>query len=122
MVQLRTEEDELLQLASRGLIDQFYSNEIEIRKALQYPPYSVFVLLSFKGSKEQTEEIEEMLTHVLAANEIQFYSAPLSNKKETLRYGLLRIEASKWPKADLVDRLRSLPPYIKIEINPDRIV
>lgn len=122
IVQLRTEEDELLQFASKGLIDQFYANEIEVRKALLYPPYATFVLLSFKGTKEQTEEIEEMLAHVLQGNEIQFYSAPLSNKNETLRYGLLRIEASKWPKADLVERLRSLPPYIKIEVNPDRIV
>ena len=122
VVQLRTEEDDLLQLASKGLIDQFYKSEIDVRKALLYPPYSTFILLSFKGTKVQTEEIEDMLANVLQGNEIQFYSAPLSNKNETLRYGLLRIKASNWPNSDVINRLRSLPPYIKIEVNPDRIV
>lgn len=122
VVQLRTEPDELLQLASRGLIDQFYTDEIEMRTALSYPPYSVFILLTFKGNKQQTQEIETMLEKILKDEDLTCYSAPQSNNIETVRYGLIRIKAQNWPKKELVDTLRSLPPYIKVEVNPDRIV
>jgi primosomal protein N' len=122
VVQTRTEPDELLQLASRGLIDQFYDGEISIRQALQYPPYMVFILLSWVGTKEQTKEIEASLQEKLKGNEIQFYCAPQSESTKTIRYGLLRTDANTWPNAVLVAKLRELPPNIKIEINPDRIV
>lgn len=122
IVQLRTEPDELLQLASRGLIEQFYDGEIEIRKALKYPPYSVFVLLAWMGSKEQTALTEASLQKTFEAYNVQFYSAPQSSESKTVRYGLIRSDAGQWPIADLISKLQSLPPYIKIEINPDRIV
>ncbi len=124
VVQLRTEPDDLLLLASKGLISQFYEDEIEVRKALLYPPYSVFILLSWSGTKEQTQQVEQMLTSILKETTapLQCYSAPESSSTQTLRYGLLRIEATNWPDKTLMDTLRTLPPYIKIEVNPDRIV
>lgn len=122
IVQLRTASDELLQLASRGLVDQFYDSEIAVRKALEYPPYSVFILLSWNGTKEQTQEIETQLELSLKGFPMHCYSAPHSTDAKTLRYGLFRIQKEKWPSKDFIERLRSIPPYIKIEINPDRIV
>lgn len=122
VVQLRTQPDELLNLASKGLVAQFYESEIEVRKALGYPPYCVFILLSWSGTKEQTQTVETSLTRMLGTTTAQYYSAPLSNSVHTLRYGLIRISALKWPDKELIETLRALPPYIKIEINPDRIV
>lgn len=121
IIQMRSEEDELLELSKRGLVDQFYDGEIAIRKALQYPPYNTFILLSYTGSKEETLNIESALQKTLTDYTIQCYSAPQSNSTKTLRYGLIRI-----PQTDdalpLMNILRTLPPYIKIEVNPDRIV
>lgn len=122
IVQLRTEPDELLALSSRGLVDQFYEGEIAVRKALLYPPYSVFILLSWIGTKEQTEAIETIVNAQLEKYTPNYYSAPHSNATKTQRYGLLRIPTAKWPNPELIAILRGLPPFIKIEINPDRIV
>lgn len=122
VIQMRTPEDELLQLASRGLVDQFYDGEIAVRKALDYPPYQTFVLLSWTGAKEQVKEIEQVLLEKLNAFEVQCYSAPQSNPMKTLRYGLIRVSPAQGPQEALVAALRELPPYIKIEINPDRII
>lgn len=122
VIQLRSEQDELIELAKRGLVDQFYDGEIAVRLALGYPPYCTFVLLSYQGSKEEVQVIETAIEKTLGTYKAQFYSAPLSNSAKTTRYGLLRIPAQKWPDPTLVNALRTLPPYIKIEINPDRIV
>lgn len=122
IVQLRTEPDELLQFAERGLIDQFYENEITVRKALMYPPYSVFIVLSWMGTKEQTQTIEELVKKSLNELDVQYYSAPHSSALKTIRYGLLRVEAKQWPNTDTMAKLRGLPQCIKIEVNPDKIV
>ena len=122
LVQTRNDPDELLTLASRGLVDQFYDGEITLRKALSYPPYSVFVLLSWLGNKTQAQEIETYITAHIPDIEIQFYNAPQSTEEKTVRFGLLRIEEKTYPNKEIVEKLRSLPPYIKIEINPSRIV
>jgi len=122
VIQMRTDPDELIELARRGLVDQFYDGEIEVRNALKYPPYSIFVLVSWAGSKEQVQIVEDAVKGALGGYEVQTYSAPQSNEHKTLRYGLLRIDAKAWPDPKLMHALRSLPPYIKIEINPDRIV
>lgn len=122
IIQMRTEPDELIELARRGFIDQFYDGEIAIRKALGYPPYSAFVLLSWTGSKEETQQVETLVKKSLEKFEVSYYSAPQSNAQKTLRYGLLRIKAEQWPLPGLMHVLKTLPPYIKIEVNPDKIV
>jgi primosomal protein N' (replication factor Y) (superfamily II helicase) len=122
VIQMRTEPDELIELSRRGLIDQFYEGEIAVRKALGYPPYSAFVLLSWSGTKPEVQKIEESIEPLLRKFEPQFYSAPQSNANKTLRYCLIRVKAESWPNSELMAVLRSLPPYIKIEVNPDRIV
>ena len=122
VVQLRTEPDELLELARKGLVDQFYDGEIEIRKALSYPPYNTFVLLSWTGQKDDIGRTEALITKTISTHQTQFYSAPQSNSEKTLRYGLIRIPAQSYPDQQLLAQLRALPPFIKIEVNPDRIV
>jgi primosomal protein N' len=122
IIQMRTEPDELIELARRGFIDQFYDGEIAIRKALGYPPFSTFVLLTWLGTKEEVQQIEALVLKTLGKYEVSCYSAPQSSASKTLRYGLLRIKENKWPDPALLGILRTLPPYIKIEVNPDKIV
>ena len=119
IVGTRNEPDELHTLATKGLIDQFYDGEIAVRKALAYPPFSVFILLSWAGTKEQTQEVETLITKQLPQTEVQFYSAPQSTDQETVRYGLIRTPT---PSKETIDQLRTLPAYIKSEVNPARIV
>lgn len=122
LLQTRTEPDELLALAQQGAIEHFYDEELELRQALSYPPFSVFILLSWQDTKEGALKTEAGLNDVLKVYKPRFYSAPHSLIKKTKRYGLIRVPKSEWPNTALVDILRKLPPSIKVEINPDRIV
>lgn len=121
-LQARHEPDELVQYAVQGLIEHFYTEELSLREALKYPPYGVLVLLSFMDTREGVQKIETMLTEALSAWKPKYYSAPDSIAKKTTRHCLIRIPQKDWPDAELMNTLRNLPPYIKIEVNPDRIV
>lgn len=122
IVQTRSPVDDLLKNFKTGHIEQFYKDEIELRRTLRYPPFSVFIHLTISGTAENIKPVEEAAKEILQNYQPAFYNAPLSNPEKSTRYGLIRIEKKDWPNKELVNLLRSLPPAIRIEINPPRIV
>jgi primosomal protein N' len=123
IVQTRTESDNLLVYATRGAIERFYDDEISLRSMLQYPPYSTFILLTWVGTATSVLDLEKPLVATLSDYNIQYYNNPNSTTQKTERHGLIRVPASETATHEaLLDKLRTLPPYIKVEINPERIV
>lgn len=122
MVQTRTEADDILEYAKTGQLEHFFNDELELRKALNYPPFSNFVHLTISGPTETLRPQEAELTTLLQDWSIVFYSAPESERSQTVRYGLIKIPASSWPDQRLMGVLRTLPPNVRIEINPAKIV
>jgi primosomal protein N' (replication factor Y) len=123
LVQTRSETDNLLIHATRGAVERFYDDEIALREMVQYPPYRVFVLLTWVGTSESVLELQPPIAETLSLYEPQFYNAPNSTREHTQRHGLLRIprDASAILETLTAD-LRRLPPYVKVEVNPERIV
>jgi len=123
LVQTRTETDSLLTYATRGAIERFYDDELELRRLVQYPPICTFILLTWAGSAETSNATEELITNTLQDEQIQCYNHPHSTQTKVMRHGLLRLNPEdKQSYQVTLDRLRSLPPYVKIEVNPERIV
>jgi primosomal protein N' len=123
LVQTRTETDNLLTYATRGAIEKFYDDELELRRMVQYPPICTFILLTWAGTVEATNSTEELITNTLKEEQIQCYNHPHSTQTKVMRHGLIRLNPEdKQSYVDTLDRLRSLPPYVKIEVNPERIV
>lgn len=121
-VQSRTEPDSLIEYATRGLVDQFYADEIELRAALHYPPFAVFVHLSYECTKEAAAELESLIEETVKPSNISFYTVSKTSESQYIRNGLIRVPKNAWPDPALMDRLRMLPESIRIEINPQRIV
>lgn len=123
IVQTRTEADNLMTHATRGAIERFYDDEIALRKMLQYPPYSTFVLLTWVGTVTSVLELEKPIVASLSNYQVQYYNDPNSTKDKTHRHGLIRVPTDdRETYSLLLNNLRNLPPYVKIEINPERIV
>ena len=122
LVQTRSEKDYILKYAQKGQLAEFYNEEIMMRTALSYPPFSTFILLSWVGTSIQVKKIQEYIISVLPHINIQFYNTPLPTKKGITRNALIRIPQESWPDEKLIHTLRTLPPSIRIEVNPDKIV
>lgn len=123
IVQTRTETDTLLIHATRGAIERFYDDEIALRTMLQYPPFCTFILLTWIGSSSAVLELEKPIAQALHSFPVQYYNSPNSTKEATQRHGLIRISKSEQSTyLSLLSALRSLPPYVKIELDPERIV
>jgi primosomal protein N' len=122
IIQTRTEVDNLLLYATRGAVERFFDDEIALRKMLNYPPFSRFILLTWQGTPANTTELEVPIKNILADLPVQIYTNPLSTEKKITRHALLRIFDRQTDLAQITQKLRSLPPYIKVEIDPERIV
>ncbi len=123
ILQTRTTTDTLLTHASRGAIERFYDDEIALRSMVKYPPYATFILLTWVGSQEAVTTTDAIVKNLFGAIPVQFYSAPYSTKESTQRHALIKIGSTdKALYKTAIAAARTLPPYIKVEINPERIV
>lgn len=121
-VQTRAPEVPVLAFARHGSVENFYTEELALRKTFSYPPFSVFIHLTWQGTPEAVKKLEEIITGLLKEYNISIYQNPTSTKDSPILYGLIRIPHTEWPHQKLVSALRSLPPVVRIVINPDRIV
>jgi len=121
IVQTRTTDNDVLEYAEKGHTAKFYDEELASRETFHYPPYQVFIHLTWKGDKKAVEEMATHIESLFRTENIALYGPPLQEEK-VIRQGLLRIPAQRWPDDMIVDKLRSLPPSVRIMINPDRIV
>lgn len=122
MVQTRTPVDELLKAAESGIIEGFFSDELALREALSYPPFSLFILLSWQGDAEAVKKVEEEIEKRTITFPKSCYSNPLSTPRKTLRHALFRLSPQDPKLGELIEIIRSFPPYVKVEIDPSRIV
>ncbi len=122
LLQARHQPGPIVDLATQGAIEKFYDEELALREQLHYPPFATLILLSWKGSREFIAKTEVEITTLLSDHQPHCYSHPLSDNKASLRHCLIRIPGNRWPEEALLQRLRSLPPHIKIQIDPDQIV
>ncbi len=121
-IQARSKDDTLIEHAKHGSIEQFYTEELELRKTFNYPPFTTFIHFTWQGPKEATDKIESLVETTFKPYNISIYSAPFPPKGAVMQFGLIRVSAKDWPDKKLSLLIRSMPPSIRIIIDPDRIV
>lgn len=123
LVQTRSEVDTLLTHAQRGAIERFYDDEITLRQMLNYPPFANFILLSFAGTTDAVKATTESIKSSLGITHVEYYHNPNSTSEKTVGHALVRISSSPTAKErELFNKIKALPPFVKIEVNPERIV
>src|SRR5690606_6809210 len=122
LIQSRNEPDELISYLKAGHISHFFNDELALRSELRYPRFSRLIHITLKGKEEAVKELEAEISPLLEKYDFIFYSSPDSTPLNTTRYALSRVPSNEWPKPELMEVLRSLPPSVKVEIDPDRLV
>lgn len=122
IVQTRFDPDAVIDLVKSGQLVNFYNEELHLRQNLNYPPYAKMIHLTLVGPAETLRPIELVISEALQEFKPHFYSAPSSTDESTTRFGLIRVANENWPNEKLVEILRQLPPSIRIEVDPNRIV
>ncbi len=120
-VQTRTD-DEVFEWARHGTVGAFYTQELSIRESFRYPPFVVFIHFAWREKTKGVGGMKKQLQELFEDSHISLYSAPHSDAEGLLHYGLMRIPRDAWPDVAIVAKIKTLPPSVRITINPDRIV
>lgn len=121
ILQTRLPIDGILENATHGSLEAFYDEEISLRQSLSYPPFSTFLLLSYSGDKETVNNIEQEIKSLTKDFPADYYTNPNSEQGKYLRHALFRLSEPK-KREECIKIMKTLPPYIRIEVDPDRIV
>ncbi len=123
LLQTRMPEADVLKKVISGNFSGFYKNELKMRKALGYPPYTTIVKVSVTGSEKDVEEKMQMAVDALLPYELITFSRMLrAPKGKFTLHGFLRVNREEWPDEELLERLYALSPNYTISVNPDSIL
>ena len=122
LVQTRTPENGVLTHAKAGSVEQFYTEELELRNAFNYPPYATFIHFTWQGTLEHVKKIEEEISRSFASFGITIYPNPTAPSTTPIFYALIRIPSTEWPHPEIIARIKNIHPSVRVVINPDRIV
>jgi len=101
--------------------NNFFTEELEIRKALLYPPFGHLVVFHSQGTKARVDEaallIEKMMHPIKCVR-----LTDRIVKRGVLRLSLVaKIKSDGWPNPQLSERLSSLPPSITLALDPESL-
>lgn len=123
LVQTRQPDTVLFDQALSGNLIDFYRDQIEERKSLNYPPFAKFIKLTIQGNKIAIKKQMEEIATTLKPFELSIFEAfnPGSQNKSVI-HGLLTVPPRDWPEKDLLEKLRGLPQFVQIKIDPDTLL
>jgi primosomal protein N' (replication factor Y) len=122
IVQTRKADESIFKHIISGNIAEFIRFELDDRKKYNYPPYSILIKIIIKGTIAGVEKEIATLRDFLSEYEFSEYPIIRESTKTKITKGvLLRFDRKKWPKKDLVEKLKLLPAYYKIVVNTENI-
>lgn len=123
-IQTRNSEEKIFQNVKEGNLSDFYRKEFIDRKKFNYPPFSLIIKLSVhtKSQDKNCKEIE-VIKETFKEEEILIYPKMIQRVKGYKSYnGIIKVERNEWPNLKIVEKLRSLPNYIQIEVDAENIL
>jgi len=123
-IQTRDPEAVTLLHASRGQVAEFHRAEIEVRKALLYPPFSVLIKISRSGKQSAVLDDIEALSAELREWSPAVYASPGQSGAHgsATMHILLKLAPERWPHERLVHILKELSPRFLVDIDPLNIL
>ncbi len=123
LVQSRNTEDPTIRLALSGNLADFYRSEIEDRQNLNYPPFSIFIKITVRGTKDfVTKETEKMKSLFENWEPAIFSSVHEKKGKQMAVNAVLKIRQENFPDPHLSRILEVLPPHFEIKVNPENLL
>ncbi|HEU4677507.1 MAG TPA: hypothetical protein VFS75_02205 [Candidatus Paceibacterota bacterium] len=121
-VQTRAPKTDVLLEAKQGSVEHFYTEELALRRSFEYPPFTTFVHLTWQGTPDDVKRTEQDIAARFADFSPSIYQSPVSPLLEPIMYALIKLPRGTWPNDKLSNLLRSLPPTVRVVLNPDKIV
>lgn len=123
VIQTRKNDENIFDTSSKGNIVDFWRKEESERKNREYPPFSVLVKLTIRGHKESIVTVMKNIQEKLTPQDIDvFPSFTRTARGEYVLHGLLKVPSASWPDQKIISQLKSLPPSIEVNVDPESLI
>ncbi|HEY9583702.1 MAG TPA: hypothetical protein VJI66_01920 [Candidatus Paceibacterota bacterium] len=123
IAQTRKSDEKVFEYGLKGNMSDFYRNEIESRKKFNYPPFTTLIKITLEGKKDRIVKEMEQAQNILDPYEVEVFPAFTHTiRGNYVLHGLLRLVAGKWQDNTLLEKLRTLPPSVKIKVDPETLL
>ena len=123
IIETRKPDHEIIKAIAEGNPVDFYRKEISEREQFNYPPFTVFVGIAWRGTKAAVEKLRLVVQEMFSAYDLVGPLPAESIEKGNYRArAVIRVPRKEWPHDELIATLRALPSAIEVTIDPDEIV
>jgi len=123
IVQTRTRDQHIFDHAVKGNLLDFYRQEIDERKKLNYPPFVTLIKITIKGTKQRVGDDIHLIESRFKEYEPLIFPAFIETvNKKVVMHALIRVKQHHWIIEPLAEKLRSLPPHIAVNIDPESLL
>lgn len=123
LIQTRDSSQKVIEYAVKGNLAEFYRDEINNRESLEYPPFSTLIKITGSGEKKKVAEEMDKLEKYFDPYHLAIFPAftPFAKGKYSM-HALIKIPRESWVDRDLLDKLKNLPPYFNINVDPESLL
>jgi primosomal protein N' (replication factor Y) len=123
IVQTRKADEKIFNYALKGNLSDFHRTEIDERKKWKYPPFITLIKITIEGKKDEISAEMAAIQKNFEPHVVDIFPAFTHTVRGNyVLHGLIRIARDKWPDVDLAAKLRTLPPYVTVNIDPDSLL
>lgn len=123
LIETRRPEEKIFHLTLDGDLGSFYRSDLEERRHYGYPPFVTLIKISVTADEARAKKEINAVEKLFDGEEC--YSFPASQhaaKGKFTMHILLKIPPRGWPDEKLLGKLRSLPPYFSIRVDPENLL
>lgn len=123
VIQSRNSDDPIIVNSLSGNLLEFYRDEIEDREELEYPPFGIFIKITLRGTRSQTDKAAKLLGEMFKEDKIAIFSSLHEKKGEVAAInGVIKLPRGTWPDPDIIYKLQTLTPQFEIKVDPDNLL
>lgn len=123
IVQTRSRDQRVFDYATKGNLMDFYREETEERKKLNYPPFSTLIKLTIRGPKPRIDEEMKIIEKSLHEFEPLIFPAFIETvNNKSILHALIKLPRADWISKSLLEKLLALPPYVAVNVDPESLL
>jgi primosomal protein N' len=122
LIQTRNIGREIVNLAARGNILDFYRSEIADRETFQYPPFTIFVKILCEAREKDLDDKARMLMALFEEWNPEFLKRRGAKEGNFVLSMIMRMKRAAWPEPEMIRKLSLLTPDFLIKVDPEGIL
>lgn len=123
LIQGRNTKLSVIENAVSGDVATFFREELEMRESFSLPPFAKIIKITLTGEKAKIQKETELMHEYLKKwNPFSFPAFIKTVRGQTLSHIIIKLPAKKDIETELLTKLLSLPPYMKVKVDPESLI